>query len=74
MSQTHQIDFLVRPQVTIWLFEPVSERAKEFTLTVLDVQDWQWIGPAFTVDHRIANDLIAALEEEGWKVTVEPSS
>lgn len=71
MSQTHRIDFLVRPHGTIWLFEPVTDRAKEYTFTVLDVQDWQWDGPALGVDHRVANDLILALEEEGWKVTVE---
>lgn len=71
MSQTQQIDFLVRPQGTIWTFEPVSERAKEYTLTILDVQDWQWIGPAFGVDYRIANDLASALEEEGFMVKSE---
>jgi len=65
------IDFLVRPNGTIWLFEPVSDRAKEYTLTILDVQDWQWIGPAFGVDHRIANDLASALEEEGFVVRSE---
>lgn len=65
------IDFLVRPNGTIWMFEPVSEPAKEFTLTILDVQDWQWIGPAFGVDHRIANDLASALEEEGFVVKSE---
>lgn len=69
----NDIDFLVRPHGTIWLFEPVTDRAKEYTLTVLDVQDWQWVGPAFGVDHRIADQLTSALEEEGWRVTVEPS-
>lgn len=69
----NDIDFIVRPHGTIWLFEPVTERAKEYTFAVLDVQDWQWDGPAFGVDHRVANDLVIALEEEGWVVTVEPS-
>lgn len=73
MSQTHHIDFLVRPQGTIWLVEPVTDRAKEYGLTILDVQDWQWVGPAFGVDHRLANDLVVALEEEGWRVRLEPS-
>src|SRR5688572_15817673 len=54
MSQTHDIDFLVRPQGTVWLFEPVTERAKHHTLNVMDVQGWQWLGPAFGVDHRLA--------------------
>jgi hypothetical protein len=69
----NEIDFLVRRHGTIWTFEPVSDRAKEHTLTYLDIQDWQWVGPSFTVDHRIADDLVIASEEEGWKVTMEPS-
>lgn len=64
------IDFLVRPHGTIWTFEPVSERAKEFTGTGLDVADWQWLGPAFAVDHRPANDLVTALENEGFVLEI----
>jgi hypothetical protein len=36
-----EIDFLVCPQGTIWTFEPLNERAKNFTGTDLDVQSWQ---------------------------------
>lgn len=61
-----EIDFLVRPQGTIWTFEPLTERAKNFTGTDLDVADWQWLGPRFAVDHRPANDLVTALEDEGF--------
>lgn len=64
MSST--IDFIVRPQGSVWTFEPASKAAKEFTATDLDVQGWQWLGPAFGVDHRLANDLFAALEDEGF--------
>ena len=66
MSQTHDTDFLVRPQGTIWTFEPLTERAKNFTGTDLDVQGWQWVGPAIGVDHRSANGLATALEGEGF--------
>jgi hypothetical protein len=61
-------DFIVRPQGSIWTFEPASEAAKDFTATSLDVEGWQWLGPAFGVDHRLANDLVAALENEGFLV------
>ena len=66
----NEIDFLVRPQGTIWTFEPVTGRAKEFTDSNLDVQSWQWIGPAFGVDHRPANDLVTALEGEGFVLEI----
>jgi hypothetical protein len=63
-----EIDFLVRPQGTIWTFEPLTKRAKNFTETDLDVADWQWIGTAFGVDHRPAEHLVTALENEGFAV------
>jgi hypothetical protein len=70
MNQTQSIDFLVRPQGSIWTFEPLTERAKNFTATDLDVQGWQWLGPVFGVDHRPANDLVTALQDEGFVVEI----
>lgn len=66
MSRTNEADFMVRPHESVWTFEPKTETAKRFVGTDLDVQDWQWLCPAFGVDHRLANDLIAALEGEGF--------
>ena len=68
MSSTKAIDFVVHPHRSIWTFEPKTESAKRFVGTDLDVQGWQWLGPAFGVDHRLANDLIAALEGEGFVI------
>ena len=66
MSQTNEADFLVQPHGTIWTFEPKTESAKSFVRTDLDVQGWQWLGQSFGVDHRLANDLVTALEGEGF--------
>lgn len=66
MSRTNEADFHVRSHGSIWTFEPMTERAKSFVRTDLDVQGWQWLGPALGVDHRLANDLIASLEGEGF--------
>ena len=66
MSRTNEADFVVRPHGTVWTFEPNTETAKEFTQNDLDVQSWQWLGPAFGVDKSLVNDLIAALEVEGF--------
>ena len=66
MTQTQQLDFLVRSHGSVWTFEPLTEAAKDFTATAIDVQDWQWLGLAFGVDHRLANDLAASLQAEGF--------
>lgn len=63
-------DFKVRVEGSIWLFEPVTETAKNFTATDLDVQGWQWMGNAFGVDARIANDLVSSLEDEGFVLEI----
>lgn len=71
MSQQQQSDFLVVPHGSAWTFEPLTEAAKDFTATDLDVQGWQWLGTAFGVDQRVANDLALALEEEGFVLEYE---
>jgi hypothetical protein len=68
MSLTDDIDFRVRSHGTICTFEPLTERAQDFTATDLDVQGWQWLGPAFGVDHRPAHHLVTALEAAGFIV------
>ncbi len=68
MSQANEADFIVRPHGTVWTFEPQTDTAKGFVRTDLEVQGWHWLGPAFGVDHRLANDLIAALEGEGFSL------
>lgn len=68
MIRTKVIDFAVRPHGTVWTCEPKTEEAKSFVRTDLEVQGWQWLGPAFGVDYRLANDLVAALEGEGFSI------
>jgi len=60
------IDFIICPNGSVWTFEPATEAAKEFAATALDIESWQWLGPAFAVDHRVAGDLAAALGGEGF--------
>lgn len=70
MNRPNEIDFVVRPHESVWTFEPKTESAKRFVRTDLDVQGWQWLGPAFGVDHRLVNDLIVALEVEGFVLEI----
>lgn len=62
-------DFLIRTQGSVWTFEPVTETAKEFVAT-LPLEGWQWLGKAFGVDARIANQLVDDLESEGFVLEI----
>lgn len=64
-------DFIVVTHGSVWTFEPVTQIAKNFTGTDLDVQSWQWMGPAFGVEARIADELVSALEDEGFTLELK---
>lgn len=66
MSVTKVVDFVVRPHGAVWTFEPKTDTAKCFVRNDLAVQSWQWLGPAFGVEQQLVNDLVAALEVEGF--------
>jgi hypothetical protein len=40
----------------------------EFASESLDIPDWAWMGPRFSVDHRMAGGLLEYLEEYGFRV------
>jgi len=67
-SQEIQKDFIIRAGqwATVWSFEPCTERAKEFVREYLEIDDWQWLGKSFAVDHRPARDLAEQLGAEGF--------
>lgn len=64
-------NFIVTTHGSVWTFEPVTQIAKNFTGTDLDVQSWQWMGNAFGVDARIAQDLLSSLEDEGFVMKLQ---
>lgn len=64
-------DFIITTGGSIWLFEPVTESAKNFTGTDLQVESWQWLGKAFGVDARIAGQLIESLEDEKFVLKMQ---
>jgi hypothetical protein len=60
---SNEIDIQINDQGIIILFTPVSEFAKDWVKENCYVESWQWMGSSFGVDHRIASDLIATMEE-----------
>jgi hypothetical protein len=61
-------DFIIENHGSIVLVEPVNDEAMEFASESLDIPDWAWMGPRFTVDHRMAGGLLEYLEEYGFRV------
>lgn len=59
-------DFKVTDCGSVWTFEPVSEAAKDYSNDSLEIEGWQWVGPAFAVNHRTAQHLIDHLTDEGF--------
>lgn len=63
-------DFIVVTHGSIWTFEPITEAAKNFTETDLQVEGYQWLGKSFGVDSRQADALVTCLEEEGFNLEI----
>jgi hypothetical protein len=63
---TPEVDFVVANHGSIWQFTPVTERAICFAETELGLEEWQWMGKTFCIDHRPARDLVESLADEGF--------
>jgi len=72
MINTVKPDFIVHAGewATLWQFQPVSAQALEFVQEELNmlIEDWQWIGGSFAMDHRPARDLARYIVGEGMTV------
>lgn len=70
MSKIKNIDVLVHAEgfATIWLFEPISEDAKEFFAENISAEPWQHVGDKIGVDHRPARDLANYLYHHGFTI------
>ena len=51
---------------------PISADAnKACDVGVIDFEEWQVMGGSIMVDHRIADDLICRLQEDGFAIAEE---
>jgi hypothetical protein len=53
---------------SVVMFQPVTEEAKQWVDDNLELEGWQWLGPAFAVDHRMVEHLIDGMEADGLTV------
>lgn len=57
---------------TVYLFIPLTERCRTWVDENVGVEDWQWLGSGFGVDHRYIGTLVeAALTETGFELDVD---
>ena len=63
-------DFIIDDQGTIVLFEPVSQRAKDWWDDSVEQHDWNKLGNSFAVERRMANAIYIGLVEAQFQLEV----
>lgn len=61
-------DFRIFDQGSLVMVEPVTDAAKEWVDENVQLEGWQWLGPAFGVDHRMIVVLASAIAAEGFEM------
>lgn len=52
----------------IYMFELLTEAARQWVKDNVSVESWQWLGGAFAVDHGYALDLAQGMLDAGLRV------
>lgn len=58
-------DFIVEDHGSLYVFQPMSETAREWTDENIDIPSWAWIGGGFAVAHSLASDLASGILDAG---------
>ncbi len=58
-------DVLVRNEGTVFLFCPLTERAKNWLEENVETEPWQWFGTVLVVEHRFAWGLGQGMQDAG---------
>ena len=63
-----RLDVQVDDEGTVFLFTPISQVAKEWVQQHVVLENWQWLGGSFAVDHRFALPLAEGMAQDGLRV------
>ena len=58
-------DVLVHNEGTVFVFCPLTPRAKEWVEANVETESYQWFGNTFVVEHRYAWGLAEGMKAEG---------
>lgn len=61
-------DIQVENGGTLFLFRPLTDKAKQWLDENVQAESWQWYGPALVVDHRYAVELALGAQKDGLKL------
>lgn len=61
-------DFRIANHGSIVMVEPVTQPAKQWVEDNVQLEGWQWMGPAFSCDPRMVDNLVAGIEADGLSV------
>jgi hypothetical protein len=64
-EERQTVDVLVHNEGTIWLFNPLSERAKAGVAEHVAAESWQWLCDSLAVEHRYAPEIVDAMLGDG---------
>ena len=62
------IDVQVENEGSIFMFHVLTDAAREWVNENVGLESWQWLGNAFTVEHRYAQDLAEGMQDDGLTV------
>ena len=68
----NNVDFLIANHGSMIALTPISADAnKACDVGVIDFEEWQVMGGSIMVDHRVADDLLENLREDGFTIADE---
>jgi len=59
-----KINFMVTDEGTVVFITPVSDVARQWVDENLSIEPWMWMGSGFGIEHRYADDILMAINEE----------
>ena len=65
-----QVDVQVVNHGSVVTFQPLTDVARSWMDENVVSEPWQWLGPAFAVDHRLASQLIEGMHEAGLLIAL----
>lgn len=58
-------DVVIQNEGTIWMFIPITKKAKRWIRDHVSSEPWQWLGRSLCVDHRYGPDLAGGMADAG---------
>jgi hypothetical protein len=63
-----EVDVRIENHGSIFMFQLLSEEAREWVAEFVASEDWQWFGDGLCVEPRMARDLVDGMIADGLTV------